>query len=225
MDLTYFTLIYFLIVFCLVAPPIEFQRSGLTIEYILNGYLGSENVDFITYHIRRTTANLIFHSLLPFSYYVVLLLLHFVSSDHYQFNPWKGGLYWDVYFYLTSSITLLALTFGYYWSWSNWKYHPIASNLKQFDQRWRVVASSVNNEFRRIEKFSSGELNFCTYVTDSWILKTSTYTLLVAHKHDAKLSIVDSQTYQLTIDSPTAVQKLTIRVESTERGENSISLG
>ncbi|RDD37261.1 Transmembrane protein 129 [Trichoplax sp. H2] len=219
MDLTFFTLVYFLILFCLIAPPTEFRRSGLTIEYILSSYLGSENIDFIGYHVRRTTANLLFHSCLPLSYYIILILLNYLSAENYPFSPWAGGIYWDVYFYMTSSIALLAITLGYYWSSSKWQHHPIVTNLQQFGQPWRVVSSSVNNEFRRIEKFSSGELNFCTYITDSWILKISTYTLLIAHKHDAKLSIVDSQTYQLAVDSPTAVQKLHIRVKSVQRGK------
>jgi hypothetical protein len=39
---------------------------------------------------------------------------------------------------------------------SNWDSHPIAKILSKYDINWRNVASSVNAEYRRIDKFVSG---------------------------------------------------------------------
>lgn len=53
--------------FCLlfVAPPTEFVSAGLTIQNIFSGILGSEEMNFIHYHIRRSTVTIVVHSLLP----------------------------------------------------------------------------------------------------------------------------------------------------------------
>ena len=60
-----YSVAYVLLSICLIAPPTEFVSLGLTVQNVLAGYLGSEDMNFIYYHIKRTTATLIFHSLLP----------------------------------------------------------------------------------------------------------------------------------------------------------------
>lgn len=60
-----YTLAYGLVSACFVCPPTEFINAGLTVQTLLASLLGSEQLDFITYHIRRTTATLICHGLLP----------------------------------------------------------------------------------------------------------------------------------------------------------------
>ena len=60
-----FTLFYIFFAACLVAPPTEFISAGLTVQNILSSVLGSETMHFVYYHIRRTTATMILHSVLP----------------------------------------------------------------------------------------------------------------------------------------------------------------
>ena len=60
-----FTLAYVLVSLCFVAPPREFVSAGLTVQNILSSYLGSEDMDFVGYHLKRTTSTLLIHSLLP----------------------------------------------------------------------------------------------------------------------------------------------------------------
>jgi len=64
-----YTVAYVLISICLIAPPTEFVSAGLTVQNVLSNFLGSENMNFIYYHIRRTTATLLFHSILPLGLY------------------------------------------------------------------------------------------------------------------------------------------------------------
>lgn len=59
------TIAYALVSLCFVAPPREFVSAGLTVQNILSGYLGSEDMDFVGYHLKRTTSTLLLHSLLP----------------------------------------------------------------------------------------------------------------------------------------------------------------
>merc|ERR1712055_953844 len=58
-------ILYCLFCICLVFPPTEFVSAGLSIDNILSSYIGSEHLQFIQFHIRKSAANLIFHSLLP----------------------------------------------------------------------------------------------------------------------------------------------------------------
>ena len=60
-----FTIAYALVSLCFVAPPREFVSAGLTVQNILSGCLGSEDMDFVGYHLKRTTSTVLLHSLLP----------------------------------------------------------------------------------------------------------------------------------------------------------------
>ena len=62
----FYSLTYFLLSSCIVYPPNEFVSAGLTIKNIFSELLGNENEFFIQYHIRRSMATLLVHSMLPF---------------------------------------------------------------------------------------------------------------------------------------------------------------
>ncbi|KAI2533430.1 transmembrane protein 129, E3 ubiquitin ligase, partial [Homo sapiens] len=48
-----------------VFTPNEFHAAGLTVQNLLSGWLGSEDAAFVPFHLRRTAATLLCHSLLP----------------------------------------------------------------------------------------------------------------------------------------------------------------
>lgn len=82
-----YTLLYTLLTICIIYPPIEFVSAGLTIPIIFSKILGSEEEQFVRYHIKRSALTLLIYSLLPFGY--VLGLLMFVVQEnvrivHYQ---------------------------------------------------------------------------------------------------------------------------------------------
>lgn len=60
-----FTLAYLVFSVCFVFTPNEFYSAGLTVQNLLSGWLGSEDAAFVPYHLRRTSATLLCHSLLP----------------------------------------------------------------------------------------------------------------------------------------------------------------
>lgn len=60
-----FTLAYLVFAVCFVFTPNEFYSAGLTVQNLLSGWLGSEDAAFVSYHLRRTSATLLCHSLLP----------------------------------------------------------------------------------------------------------------------------------------------------------------
>lgn len=60
-----FTLAYLVFAVCFVFTPNEFHAAGLTVQNLLSGWLGSEDAAFVPFHLRRTAATLLCHSLLP----------------------------------------------------------------------------------------------------------------------------------------------------------------
>ena len=68
-----YTVAYVLISICLIAPPTEFVSAGLTVQNVMSNFLGSEDMNFIYYHIRRTAATVLFHSILPLGLYCLWL--------------------------------------------------------------------------------------------------------------------------------------------------------
>merc|ERR1712126_322396 len=68
----YFSILYGMFVICFVVPPREFAAAGITIQNIFSSYLGSEDIDFIGYHLKRTSVTAAVHWLLPLLYYLGL---------------------------------------------------------------------------------------------------------------------------------------------------------
>lgn len=60
-----FTLAYVVLSLCFVFTPNEFRSAGLTVQNLFSSWLGSEDVGFIQYHVRRTSITLLVHSALP----------------------------------------------------------------------------------------------------------------------------------------------------------------
>lgn len=96
--------------------------------------------------------------------------------------------------------------------------HPFVKLLLKHGSPWRAVASSVNIEFRRITKFSSIIGGTRVYITDSWIIKCSTYKVDIAHQPDVHLSIIHAEDHDISHESNVAVQFLNIKVSSVTPG-------
>lgn len=186
-----YTILFCLFTFCTVYPPLGFIAAGLTIENIFGRLLGSENMFFFEYHIRRTSLLRVVWSSFILVYYVVMrCLLETVA----QASPNIGRPFtvWDVVLWLgIASITSIGLHTYYAWySNGTWSGHPTVRSLKllvrdgtQFDsqgsfpERWRAVISNINAECRRPDKFvaSHGGISGSwpgrrLIATDSWIL-------------------------------------------------------
>jgi hypothetical protein len=69
-EFVFFSLGYVLIAVCLVLPPTEFVSAGLTVQNLLSSHLGSEQINFIHHHIKRTSATALFHSIIPLGWFL-----------------------------------------------------------------------------------------------------------------------------------------------------------
>jgi len=86
--------------------------------------------------------------------------------------------------------------------------------LVGYGSPWQDVAAQINMEFRSLEKFSSVLGGTSIYVTDSWIIKCTTYKVHIAQQTDSHLSIVNSENFAYNHDTNQSAQFLQLRVSS-----------
>lgn len=84
---------------------------------------------------------------------------------------------WRIFLLLSLCLHFLSLALVIYWSRRHWHNHPISRALQAHarapNSSWGAMASSINTEFRRIDKFATGVPGASVIVTDSWVLKVS----------------------------------------------------
>ncbi|XP_041370847.1 LOW QUALITY PROTEIN: E3 ubiquitin-protein ligase TM129-like [Gigantopelta aegis] len=213
-----FTLFYIFFSACLVAPPTEFISAGLTVQNIFSSFLGSEQMHFVYYHIRRTTATMIVHSLLPLGYYIGLGLF---APELQLFFPWSTHTVWNIFLAISVLLPVLFSLLALYWFKDKWNNHPIACQLSYLtndpSSSWRSVASSIDIEFRRVDKFTTGHHGRRLIVTDSWIMKTSAYFVNIAHQQDIHLTLSGSEEHEISYENLTPAQFLNIHVGVVNR--------
>ncbi|XP_055977511.1 E3 ubiquitin-protein ligase TM129 isoform X2 [Sorex fumeus] len=207
-----FTLAYLVFAVCFVFTPTEFHSAGLTVQNLLSGWLGSEDAAFVPYHLRRTAATLLCHALLPLGYYVGMC---FAATDKVLYWPSRAPDAWSLFLLLAVALPTVTWALVYYWSRECWARHPLARTLALYalpQSDWRAVAASINTEFRRIDKFATGAPGARVIVTDTWVMKVTTYQVHVAQQQDVQLTVTQSQQHDLSPDSNLPVQLLTICV-------------
>lgn len=163
-----FNLFYLLLCMCIIYPPEEFQRLGLTIEQLFSRWLGEEHLNFVRYHQKRTSLNLFIHSCLPATYFLIHRFKFSVFTEYdddveeeSELDPdfpmpqeavaFKT-LTWKVAqrFSLMAVLAVPALIFN--WYQQDWKRHPITQTLLKFSNVPNSTAnliSDIGNEFRR----------------------------------------------------------------------------
>ncbi|XP_020775617.1 E3 ubiquitin-protein ligase TM129 [Boleophthalmus pectinirostris] len=213
-----FTLAYWVFCFCFVFTPNEFRSAGLTVQNLFSSRLGSEDMGFVQYHIRRSSITLLLHSGLPLGYYLGMCLA--APEQHMEhFKEVSEG--WQLYLLVALSVHVGAWSLVLYWSMWKWENHPISRMLQAHARlphtSWGSLAASLNTEFRRVDKFTAGVHGARVIVTDSWVLKVSTYGVSMALQSQCQMSVVHSRQHHMSPDSSSPTQILTLRVDSTNR--------
>ena len=213
-----FSLFYWLISFCFVVSPTEFQTAGITIQCLFNRWLGSESIDFTSYHIRRTTITAIFHGFIPLGYFIGMTFVGGSGLELFELSEWAIHFGWQLYFYFAVVVFIGCLTLVCYWRINDWENHPIVYSLMMHsEQQWKNTAALLNAEFRSIDKFTSGPTGASrVIVTDNWIIKTSAYNVHLANQDYVNLAIKNTREYQVSPETMTTVQYIHIHVHSTK---------
>uniref|UniRef100_A0A1Q3FHE9 Putative e3 ubiquitin-protein ligase n=1 Tax=Culex tarsalis TaxID=7177 RepID=A0A1Q3FHE9_CULTA len=224
-----FTIFYALLCFCIVYPSTEFVAAGLTVDHVFSSTLGAESLTFVQHHIRRTSLNLMVHSLLPVMY-IRVYFMQFENGD----DGGEGGdgidahpvvaMAWNLFIGAAIALPGLVASAIYYWSRNAWQAHPIARRLAKFCdgerlRDWRAVATSINDEFRRDGRvvIRMNPLSRIV-VTESWIVKTGPYWINVAAQEDTALVAFKSDTHDVSQEAFETVQYVNIAVKPTRPG-------
>ncbi|XP_070693135.1 E3 ubiquitin-protein ligase TM129 isoform X1 [Pempheris klunzingeri] len=210
-----FTLAYIAFSVCFVFTPNEFRSAGLTVQHLFSSWLGSEDVGFVQYHVRRTSVTVLVHCSLPLGYYIGMCIAAPEKNLGYLYEVSDG---WRAFLLLSLCLQLVSWMFIIYWSRHRWHNHPISRVLQAHVQpphsSWGSVATSINTEFRRIDKFATGAPGARVIVTDSWVLKVTTYHVYMASQSECHVTVTESRQHQLSPDSASPTQILTLRVAS-----------
>ena len=122
------------------------------------------------------------------------------------------------------SVAIIGIAIFWFWGIQNFKFHPLTRDLCKYGSPWRAVATQINLEFRRVEKFSSVLGGTSVYVTNSWIIKCTAYKINIAQQTDSHLSILKSEEFDLSHDNNQGTQYLQIKVSSIPPNETSFNL-
>lgn len=78
---------------------------------------------------------------------------------------------------------------------------------------WQAAASKINTEFRRIEKFSAGNLYNQIFVTETFIIKVGLYTINFSVLQETDFILTHTSEFKLTQDGSLGTQYLNILVK------------
>lgn len=191
--------------------PQEIRSAGGTLSYAFARFYGDQELNFVRYHIKRTTIMWLVHSMLPLSYCVGLGLL---EPELHLFDPWNASHLILSLLMVSLGIPACVTTICLYWSTDNWSKHPLAVLLSQFNRPWIEVAASVNSEFRSMDKFVSTMGTTIVLVTDSWIIRCSQHFVNLVHKRDAVLNVTSADEQRIINEESNSAQYLRIEVIS-----------
>ncbi|CAG9562883.1 unnamed protein product [Danaus chrysippus] len=198
------TLFYILFAICVVYPPTEFVSAGFTIPQLLDNFLGSENVNFIGYHMKRITITALIHSALPLGY---------------VFTLWCGGedSVWMPSAALATGIipVLMCYKIACWWERDK-KKHPVVKALLPYVNEgsdWRVIASHFNLDFRSIEKVSINLTATSKFIaTNSFLIKVTQYGINIVKQSDCALVATATDSHNLTPTGEDEIQYVNIEV-------------
>ncbi|XP_045459913.1 E3 ubiquitin-protein ligase TM129 [Melitaea cinxia] len=200
------TLFYILFAICVVHPPAEFVSAGFTIPQLFDNFLGSENTNFVGYHMKRTTITALIHSALPVGYVVTLWCAG-------QRGEWMLASFAAMM--IIPGLVILKLVS---W-WEHKSKHPIVKPLIPYVTPgidWRVIAADLNTQFRSVDKVSiplSATSKFV--VTQIWLIKLTQYGLNLVKQSDCTLVATAADRHNLSTTGEDEVQYVNIEVIPT----------
>eukprot|EP00092_Neocalanus_flemingeri_P031314 GFUD01034010.1.p1 GENE.GFUD01034010.1~~GFUD01034010.1.p1 ORF type:complete len:413 (-),score=79.34 GFUD01034010.1:82-1263(-) len=201
----------FYAVFCtgFIYQSKEFSGAGLSPEIFLsyNDWIGSEELRFFNYHMKRTAGSMVLHSLLPAGYFLgYSYFTSIIDGNHSNMSDFWAHwpVFWNVLL-VSIMMPLIATTTVWLWSLNGWERHPFIAKLKLYasNNTWRQVAADVETEFRRIDKISirTNPLSKVV-VTDNWIVMVGAWpwSLQLSHQSDVSLQLASSEHHRISTE-------------------------
>ncbi|XP_050362792.1 E3 ubiquitin-protein ligase TM129 [Nymphalis io] len=198
------TLFYILFSICVIHPPTEFVSAGFTITHLFDNWLGSENTNFVRYHMRRTTITILIHSSLPAGYIATL---------------WCGGVRGEWMQSAAAAVLIIPLLVGLkvvgWWQFDRSK-HPVVKALLPYVQPgndWRAVASNLNVEYASVDKvLITLSATSKLVVTYTFLVKVTQYGINLVKQRDCSLVATATDSHNLSTSGEDEVQYVNIEV-------------
>ncbi|KAL7647247.1 UNVERIFIED_CONTAM: hypothetical protein RMT77_002505 [Armadillidium vulgare] len=210
------TLLYVLFSLVIIFPPQEAISSGITIENLMNFWLGSESHSFIYYQIKRTVVTLIGHCLLLPGYVTTIFFLYpsLIEILNSSYHPWCVQIIAAVSLFPLFVTSFVVLN----WRKGGWKNHPLAQTIALYispEKSLLSLTEEINNECFRIDKVSS-DINSISRIiaTENWLIKITSYKIHLIALRDALLVIESTQEAPIIPNSTSPAQLISIRVTS-----------
>ena len=163
----------------------------------------------IRYHMSRGTLTLAIHAALIVGFWAGI----YITDASTLTRASALSLVGIVMALSLMAACIMLVTSVVWWSRGAYSRHPIARTLNRYHELgWRLVASAIEMEFRRVDKgtYTVGESR-TVYVTQSWIIQPSTYSINIAHQRDVDMTIISSHTVAV-LNSLERAQILVIKV-------------
>lgn len=144
-----FSLVFALFAFGIIYPPTEFESIGLTINNVFQTFLGSIDIEFIQYHLRRTCLTLFVHSILP-TLYIFCYSFKFGNLIEYDAQLFPKFILWNSFVIFAIILPVISAGIIYYWCKNEYSMHPVTQNLRKYNRdNWLQAAIDINAEYRR----------------------------------------------------------------------------
>lgn len=144
-----FNLVFMLFSFCIIYPPTEFESIGLTINNVFSSLLGSIDIEFVQYQLRRTCLTLFIHTILPL-FYILCYYLKFDTLLEYDVRYFLKFVCWNSFVIFALVMPVISIGLIYYWCKDDYGKHPFAENLRKYNRdSWLQAAVDINAEYRR----------------------------------------------------------------------------
>ncbi|XP_055315677.1 E3 ubiquitin-protein ligase TM129 [Sitodiplosis mosellana] len=212
-----FSLVFALFAFGIIYPPTEFESIGLTINNIFGTFLGTIEIEFVQYQLRRTCLTLFIHTILP-TLYCVCYHLKFGDLIEYDVRSFPKFILWNSFILFAIVLPIISAGIIYYWWKNNYAMHPIIQNLRKYGNG-QQAAIDINTEYRRDDKICMKTSAVHSVVaTANWIMKVGHYSVNCAHQSDTALIAIRSDSHVLSEASTETIQFVNIRVKPTRPG-------
>lgn len=187
------------------AYPAELRSLGLSVEYMLQLWLKDPMIDYLLYHSRRTSANLLIHSFLPFLYIIGLQIFGIGLPDSLLTCCLTLGVITVTY----GLIHFLKFNISPFSSW-----HPINRVLYKYSRNIENVRCEINDQFISLDSYHTDNGSFRLTITRDWLLSPNYYQLNIAKLEDCKINIIDSHTLDVVNNPSIGRQFVKFQVSS-----------
>jgi len=187
----------------------EFASAGISPEGFLSfrDWIGSEEIRFFQYHLKRTTGTLVLHSLLPLGYFLGYSYFTSVVDRKYAtiLTFWSHFPTFYTALVISILVPLALLSLSWYWSLNNWERHPFMAYLKKVSTggNLREMIADIETEFRRVDKMCV-QTNPLTkvVVTDNWILVMGAWpwSLRISHQSEVRLELSSCDSHSISTE-------------------------